>query len=193
MKEIPTKKRVRVLKFYFEGLPYDDITHRVGVSKGSVVNIINEFKEGMMPEFDDLLDQIDSLRELAVELRRLNINPWQAQSGATLFRRLLHMGVEPVDLERWISLCQEIASPDHSTEGFIAAALELSALEEGKGVGYEAIVEEYKVMVSQVKELDTKVDQLKGQHAAEKADHDAEMELRRGELEAVRRVSTGTP
>jgi len=185
MREISTKKRMKVIKLYLDGLPYDEIVRRTGVSKGSVVNIINELKQGLHPGFEEISDQVDFLRDLAVELRRLNISPWQAQSGASLFWRLLHLGVEPVDLEHWIGLCQEIASPDQSTEGFITAALELSALEQEKGIGYEAIVEEYKVMVSQVKELDTKIDQLKGQHAAEKADHDAEMERRRGELEAV--------
>jgi len=65
---------------------YDKIANACGISKGSVVNIINEMKKGFYPEFDSLLGQVDVLRDLAVKLRKLGLKASQALL-ATVFRR----------------------------------------------------------------------------------------------------------
>jgi DNA-directed RNA polymerase specialized sigma24 family protein len=46
---IPLKKRMEVLKLYFEGLSYDEISKAARISKGSVVNIVRELMKGSIP------------------------------------------------------------------------------------------------------------------------------------------------
>jgi len=48
---IPAKKRMEVLKLYFEGLSYDEISKAARISKGSVVNIVRELMRGSIPNF----------------------------------------------------------------------------------------------------------------------------------------------
>ena len=58
MREIPAKKRVEVLRLFFEGLPYEEVGRRVGASKGSVINIVTELRDGHYPEFESALDRL---------------------------------------------------------------------------------------------------------------------------------------
>ena len=48
MKEISLSKKQKVIKLFFGGFTYDEIAVEVGIAKGSVVNIIEEFKEGKL-------------------------------------------------------------------------------------------------------------------------------------------------
>ncbi len=62
-----------VLKLYFESESCNKIANACGISKSSVVNIIDKLKKGICPEFNSLLGQVDVLRDLAVELRKLGL------------------------------------------------------------------------------------------------------------------------
>ena len=99
MHKIPVKKRMEVLNLYFKEWPYDKIAEACGVSKGSVVNVINELKRGLYPEFDDLLGQIDTLRNLAVELKKSGLKLSQALLATIFMRRLMRLGIEPSNIE----------------------------------------------------------------------------------------------
>ena len=50
---------MEVLGLYFEGLSYDEISRKAKVSKGSVVNVVRELREGKHPEFEDLSEIVD--------------------------------------------------------------------------------------------------------------------------------------
>ena len=50
MPELSMQRRLGVVRFYFEGLPYGEIAHRAGVAKGTVANIISESKAGQFPQ-----------------------------------------------------------------------------------------------------------------------------------------------
>lgn len=80
MQELSMNKKMRIIKLYLDGFSYDELAKKVGVSKGTVANVIaagalcgdllesaikREFEvkdaDGWLPGFGGLLDRIDSL------------------------------------------------------------------------------------------------------------------------------------
>ena len=43
MREINEYKKRKVIKLFLTGVSYDEITKELGIAKGSVVNIVNDF------------------------------------------------------------------------------------------------------------------------------------------------------
>jgi hypothetical protein len=81
MEKLTTKKKLTVVRLYLEGLSYDEIAAKSRVSKGTVFNVIAELKAGRFPEYGDVGEQLDLLRELVVDLRQSRIAPVQAVVG----------------------------------------------------------------------------------------------------------------
>ena len=48
MKEIQINLKMKALKLFLVGHTYDEIAEKAGIVKDSVVNIINEFREGLI-------------------------------------------------------------------------------------------------------------------------------------------------
>lgn len=186
MKEISHRKRVAVIKLYLDGCPYDEIGRRTDVSKGSVANIASELRKGLYPGFEDISDQVGLIRELAVDMKRGNISIWQARAGASLFLRLLDLGVEPEDLERWVKLCQEIATPSGSGEGLIAAALDLMSLGEETGRNYQEVLEEHQSRLRELQELGASIQESRKLRIAEKTKHIEDMDRCREDLKTLK-------
>jgi len=63
MEKLSLKKKLFVIRLYFEGLSYDEIAAKAGVSKGTVANIITELKAGRFPEFADFLLNVLGLEQ----------------------------------------------------------------------------------------------------------------------------------
>lgn len=148
MPRIPMRIRMEVLTLYFAGFLYNEIVaemRRRGrqVSKGSVVNIVDELKKGVYPQFDLVLDQVEYLRQLAVALRKQGLSVSEASLGLTLFKRLIHLGVEPSRLEDWIRMCKRLSPPGYPVERFVKSALRLRELEEETGKSFAELVREY--------------------------------------------------
>jgi len=64
VKELTVTKKLKVVKLFLTGLSYDDIAQQSGIAKGSVVNIVNEFREGGLPLPPGMTEYIDELRKL---------------------------------------------------------------------------------------------------------------------------------
>ena len=108
MELLTMKKRLQVVHLYFSGLSFDQIAAKSGVSKGSITNIINELKAGNFPEAADLVDQIQMLRDLAVDLNKLKIAAGQSAVGIAVLKRIYELGLDPADMERWPLLLNSI-------------------------------------------------------------------------------------
>ena len=81
MEKLSPKKKVTIVKQYLSGLSYDEIAAKGGVSKGTVANVVTELKTGVFPEAVDVGEQVEMLRELALDLRRSNLTPGQCATG----------------------------------------------------------------------------------------------------------------
>jgi len=54
MEKLSYRKQVMIVRMYLNGLSYDEIAAKVGVSKGTVANVIAELKAGCFPEDSDV-------------------------------------------------------------------------------------------------------------------------------------------
>ncbi len=138
MPELSMRKRLNVVRFYFQGLPYEEIVTRAGVAKGTVVNVINELKAGRFPQVTNLEDEVEALREVAVGLKRTNMSVSQAASGLVALQWLESLGVEPGELEQVTALYRQLASGE--TAAFVRAAITLEEVQDRTGKDPEELM-----------------------------------------------------
>ena len=112
MDELTQKKRLQVVYLYFTGLSFDQIAVKTSISKGSVGNIISELKAGIFPEISDVNDQIETLRELSVDLAKLKLTAGKASLGIAVLKRIYELNLDPGDIERWPLLLNCCATTD---------------------------------------------------------------------------------
>jgi len=144
MREISMENKREVARQFLCGASYDEIVRRVGIAKGSVVNIVDELREGGLPVPDGTVEYVDSLRRLAVDLKKNATSVAQVTACLRLDAKLKALGVGPDCAEEWLDICRGIATPDVSSAGFVQAALELARLESATGSRYEELITLYK-------------------------------------------------
>jgi chromosome segregation ATPase len=157
MQEISLKKKVSIIKLYLEGLSYDEIAARGNISKGTVANIISELKAGRFPEYSDLPEQLELLRELAVDLRKSRITSIQAVLGASMFSRLQELGIEPSEMGSLSDLCRSLDKEGMEVRPFLNAARALEEERERSGLS----VEELEMKVRDLEETANRLEPLK--------------------------------
>ena len=140
MREISMKVKRQVVTLFFTGLSYDQMSRDTGVSKGGVVNIVDDYREGRLVLTGDMTEVVDELRRVAVELRKNNTTASQVVSYVKIHAKLKEMDVDSESLEQWFDICRDIASPTSSGKQFAAAALELAKVKSQTGLTYQEIV-----------------------------------------------------
>jgi len=147
------KKRLQVVHLYFSGLSFDQIAAKSGVSKGSITNIINELKAGNFPEAADVVDQIQMLRDLAVDLNKLKIAAGQSAVGIAVLKRIYELGLDPADMERWPLLLNSIKTQDDAQE-LIEAAYTVRGIQQESGLSLPALEDKINQLGDKTKELE---------------------------------------
>jgi len=160
MKEIPRVKKLEVAHHYILGHPYSDIENRVGVSHGSVVNIVKELECGKFTIPGTSFDQVNDLRQLSLELKKKGLEPSQALLGLLLFDRLQHLGIRPDLLEKWSELAKKLLPVDFPAKDFLEAALRLNELEKTEGKPFATLAAEYVRLKEGADKLKSEVDSL---------------------------------
>lgn len=158
MNEISLIKRSKVVKMFLRGLSYDDIARQIGIGKGSVVNIIEEFREGDLAVPSDMTEYVDALRKIAVDLGKYNTSISQVISCTRIHAKLMDMGVDVEKAEQWIDTCQEIASTSASGNEFVNAAMELVQLKSETGLSYRDLITDYKAKRNERDELHEEIE-----------------------------------
>lgn len=154
MEQLSLTKRLKIVSLYFSGLSFGQVAAKAGVSKGSVANIVQELKAGIFPEAADLVDQIESLRELAVDLAKIKKTPAQAVMGVALLRRMNELGLDPGHMEHWPLLLNAIKGPDDAQE-LINAAYTVRYMEKEYGTSVAGVGDRVKKLGDKAKELET--------------------------------------
>ena len=150
MREIPYQAKIEALDLYLQGHSSNEIVNKTGISKGTVVSILGDAREGKFP-VPGLKDRVDEFHALAIRLRKETLDVAEAKLGIVFLKRLAELGVEPEKLETWLGFCSEISpSPP---EGFLPAAMEFFHLSKEVGKGYTQ-------MLGEVKELSARRDSL---------------------------------
>ncbi len=135
MEKLSYRKQVMIVRMYLNGLSYDEIAAKVGVSKGTVANVIAELKAGCFPEASDVREQIEFLRELAVDLRKSRLTPGGEVVGIAVLSRLQELAVEPADIERFTTVCHTLTQ-ETDIQAFVKAAMDIAALEKRTSLSF---------------------------------------------------------
>lgn len=162
MQKLSFRKQLTIVRLYLSGFSYDEIAAQAGVSKGTVANVITELKAGRILNVHEPAEQLELLRELAVDLRRLQLNPGQAVAGLAAFSHLQELGMEPGDVERWATMCRELAPQRTEAQVFVRAALALKELRERTGLSAQALEEKASSLEKEVARLGPLAQKLKG-------------------------------
>lgn len=170
MIKLSMQKKLLTIRLYLEGLPYGEIAAKAGVSTGAITNIVDELKGGKLPGFEDLADQTDALRELAVGLNKAHITAVQAAVGLIVLNRLADLGVEPKDIDKVASLCHDLTAGEGDPKAFMKAALALEEVTKQTGLapdelekkvkGLQEAASELEPLASEAKEAKIEVDEL---------------------------------
>jgi len=138
MEKVSTTKKLSIVKQYLSGLSYDGIAARSGVSKGTVANIVTELKAGRFPEAADVAEQIEQLRELSLDLKRLKLTPGQCATGLIVLTRINECGLDPADIARWPLILKSIKNEDEAQE-FIRLVYSIQEVQKRTGLSLEAL------------------------------------------------------
>lgn len=161
MREISIKAKRQVITLFFSGLSYDQISRESGVSKGGVVNIIDEFRAGCLSVPPGMTEYIDELRRLVVDIKRNDTCVSHLKSYVKLHAKLKEMGVNIEQADQWLDICQDIAIPTVSSNQFVKAALELAQLTSGNGMSYTSALADYAAKLDLCVKLDNDIEQKK--------------------------------
>lgn len=161
MKELTERKKVEILRLFLEGYSYDEIATKSDVAKGSVVNVVTDFKNGRFPAFTEVGELVDALRDLSVELRRKGAGVSEALLGTAFFFRLTEMGVTPDKLWLWADMCREMSPREAPLQEFMTAALELFKLTQETGEAYDSVAAKWSQLHVESERLEQEVQGLK--------------------------------
>ena len=156
MEKLSLKKKLLVIRLYTEGYSYSEIAARAGVGKGSIGTIITDLKAGRFPQFGDLSEHLELIRELAVDLRQSGLTPVQASVGVMVLSRLHKLGVEPSEIEGLSALYRTLTTEGTDMQSFIRVALSLEEIRKRTGLS----VEELEIKVKDLEESASRLEPL---------------------------------
>lgn len=156
-KETSESVKREVVRLFYSGQSYDDISHRLGIGKATVFAIINDLRNGELTWSDDLQELVGDMRDLSVSLRKAEITPVEAIGLFIMSKRLLEL-VEPAQVDYWVKLCKSIPHEEKfAASQVVQAALRLTELEVEQGLSYDDTIRKYNSLTSELTELGEKV------------------------------------
>ena len=160
MEKITPRKKLTVVKLYLSGLSYDEIVSKVGVSKGTVANVVAELKAGSFPEAADVGEHIEILRELSIDLKRSRLGPGQCATGLILLNRINELGLELADIDRWPMILKSVPSEGDAKE-FVRLVYSIQDIQQRSGLSLEALDSKVRELERKATDLEPMSDKLK--------------------------------
>jgi hypothetical protein len=150
---LPDNYKSLVIQEWLNGEQRDKIAADNGLSAGSVTNIVNEWRTALG------FPTADTLRQLAVTLRRLGITAAQCALGFRVARLMLKIGVREESFESFISdvynRCKDIGLSPQNIASHLVDLLEFS-----KTVPLSKISDYVKEKTNEKEKLDDKIEDL---------------------------------
>ena len=98
--------------------------------------MVAELKAGRFPEAADVGEHIDLLRELSLDLKRLNLTPGQCATGLAVLTRINECGLDPADIDRWPLILKSAGSEDKARE-FVEMVYAIQDVQKRTGLSLE--------------------------------------------------------
>lgn len=179
MEKLPAKKKLTVVKQFLSGLTYEEISIKTGVSKGAVTGIVADIKGGVLPEFADLADHVEVLRDLSLDLKHSGQTPVQCAVGLPTLNRIHECGLEVADIKRWAEIIK-MAGDDDTAKAFIDMVYRIQDAQKETGLTIDEIDNKFQELQNKLAELQPALTELD-----EKKEEIAELEKKRGDLVPV--------
>ncbi len=97
----------KTVTLFLQGATYDDISWKLRIAKGSVVNIIDEFRDGKLSLPDDMTDYVDELRHVVVDLKKHEVTVGQMRAFLRFHNRLKDLEVDDEEIEELLDVLQQ--------------------------------------------------------------------------------------
>lgn len=165
MRELSVAVKGKVIKLFLEGFAYDEIVRKLGISKGSVVAIIGEFREGRLQLPESMTGFVDALRRLVIDMKKHGITLGQLLSLMTIHAKLRDMDADPEEVGSVLNISRELAASADSNGEFVSTVVDLARLAEETGLNCLELAEDYQAKASESKDLTTWIQQLRGESA----------------------------
>jgi len=153
MQQLSMKKKLDVVRLYLNGLSYSEIAAKVRVGKGTVANVVAELKAGQIPSAQEPAEQIELLREVAVDLQRLKMTGGQAIVGLAAFSHLNKLGLEPAQVQNWATMCMRLPGEETKAQEFVRAAMYLEELRKSCGLTVDALEQKVRSLREEAEHL----------------------------------------
>ena len=159
MDKLNAKKKLAVVKLFLSGLSYDEISVKTGVSKGAVSGIIADIKGGAFPEFADLADQVEVLRDLSLNLKHSGQTPVQCAVGLAALNRIHECGLEVADIKRWSDIIK-MTGDDDAAKAFIDMVYHIQDAQKITGLTIDEIDNKFQELQNKLAELQPTLTEL---------------------------------
>ena len=163
MKELSHKVKEKVIRLFVDGTPYNKISDQLDIAKGSVVNIIDDLREGRLSLPVDMTEHVSELRTLVIDLKKHQISVGQMKVYLKLHKKLKNMGVDCENVEEWVDIFQNIAGSNDSNDHFIETVYDLAQLSKEAGQDLREFVCEYEEKLGTRAEIDNQMEEKKQQ------------------------------
>lgn len=188
MRHIEENRKARVIKEFLNGLSFDEIAKQVGVSHGSVVNIINEFRDGTLPLPQGVSGYIDELRRLVVDLKKHGTTVPRLNAYVKIHAKLRDMGVDINRVELWLDICEKVACHEAFSNEIVESALELERLSSETNLSYKSLIQDYRQKLEESKALDRKIEEKRNELDEMKLKYEGEKERVKKTLDSITRA-----
>ena len=172
MKEIKMNTKLKAVKLFLNGDTFDEIAQQLGIAKGSVVNIIDDFRNGLLPLPFGMAEYVDELRHLVVDLKKHQTTIAAVKPCFKIHARMKEMGVGDEQVEQWLDISENIASTTVTNGQFVKSALELAEVTAANGMSYQSVVEDYNCKRESNKKLSIDIQHKEKQNAQATAELD---------------------
>jgi transposase len=160
MERLTAKKKLAVVRLYLSGLSYGEIAAKIGVSKGTVANVVTELKAGTIPEAADTGEHIELLRELSIDLKQSKLTPGQCAIGLMLLSRISECGLDPADIDRWPMILKAVRNDDDAKE-FVRLIYSIQEVQQRTGLSIEALDKKVHELEKKAADLEPASNKLK--------------------------------
>jgi hypothetical protein len=130
MKRISSELEERVIDLWIDGHSRDQIAKTLHISGSTVSSIVSSLPKNL-----------EILRDLRLELRKINLLPTDSLEGARLISEIRQLGVEPNQVRISIQAVKKIAEDSgYQPKQVIQAEMKLSRLEQESGKPYSEAI-----------------------------------------------------
>ncbi len=159
---------------WIQGESPESISPKLGISPGSIRNIIAELRAGQFPEFVSFVGFLDELRNLSKLMRQGKLSVHEAVIGLGVFKALDQMGVDPSELKHYLQLFQKITPPDFPNGKFATTALHIMSIENETGLSFLDLEARIPLLRSQIATLQTQHRALENEIQSKRSEKEKE-------------------